>query len=431
MTTASLPDSAYRPRLQRRLLLAFSGYTLLVVALLGALSLAFVYSVEDALITGALRAEAERQLAYRAKQGDFTAPALPTMRVYPRGIGLPPDLAAQHARHPEREEFEGTEGRHYHLVRVGADGTLLVSEVSAQLVVRPMRGELLSWLLAAAGGLTVLALLLGGWLARRISLPLANLAGRVARSTPDALPDDLAEGLAHDEVGELARHLDELHARTRDLIAREKTFTADASHELRTPLAVLRLAADRLQAQATAEQGPLVRSLQAAAWQLQQTVDLILALAREVPASATAEPEHELRPVLENLVLAHAPLLDREGIEIELDIPDTLTRPWSPALTHLIVGNLLANAIAHRQAARIVIEADASELRVCNRSAAPPAALLVADAPGRIRGIKGSASTGQGFGLSIVRRLAERHALALELRHHDGETRAILRTLGN
>ena len=35
------------------------------------------------------------------------------------------------------------DGRHYHLRRVGADGTLLVAEVSGQLVVRPMRNELL------------------------------------------------------------------------------------------------------------------------------------------------------------------------------------------------------------------------------------------------------------------------------------------------
>jgi signal transduction histidine kinase len=427
MTPTPDHGAAYRPRLQRRLMLAFSGFTLLVGTLLGAIAIVFVYAVEDEFFSATLRSEAERQRAHFDAQGSFTAPALPFVRLYPQGRSLPADLASQHASQPRRQEFEGAQGRHYHLRPVGSDGTLLVAEVSGQLVVRPLRNELLSWLLAASSSLTGLALLVGMWLSGRISAPLAALAQRVATSTPDALPENLARDLVHDEVGELARHLDLLHIRTRDLIAREQAFTADASHELRTPLAVLGLAADRLHGQATAEQLPLVRSLQAAVWQLQQTVDVMLALAREAPTGAPNAPELPLLPMLERLVLAHAPLLDREGVQVELDVPAALTRPWSPALTHLLVGNLLANAIAHAQAPCILIEADATELRVRNPSPPPPAVLLGADAAGRDRGVKGAASTGQGLGLSIVRRLAERHALALELNHHDGQTSATLR----
>ncbi len=294
MTTGPLPDRAYRPSLQRRLHLAFSGFTVVVTAALGALAIAFVSAVEDEFFAVALQAEVERQRAHQATQGGFIAPALPWVRLYAKGVGPPADLAPQHARHPERQEFEGAQGRHYHLRRVGGDGTLLVAEVSGQLVVRRMRSELLSWLLAAAGGLTLLSLLLGAWLARRVSLPLTTLAGRVARSEPGALPADLAQGLAqglaHDEVGELACHLDRLHARTRELIAREQAFTADASHELRTPLAGLGVAADRLQAQTSSAQLPLVRSVEAAVWQLQQTVGLMLELAREAAPAAPAEP---------------------------------------------------------------------------------------------------------------------------------------------
>lgn len=428
------PDGPYRPRLQRRLLLAFSGCTLLVAAVLGTLAIVFAYAVEDQFFAATLQAEADRQRAHHATHGDYTAPALRYLRLYPAGLGLPEDLAGPHAREPQHTEFEGAEGRHYHLHRLAADGTLLVAEVSGQLVVRPLRSELIHWLLAAAGGLTLLALLLGGWLARRISTPLAALAARVARSAPDALPEDLARGLVHDEVGELARHLDRLHARTRALIEREQAFTADASHELRTPLTVLAVAAERLHEQAPPAQQPLLRSIQAAVWQLQQTVELMLALAREAPAGPGAEPEQPLLPALERLVLAHAPLLDRERVELVLDVPATLTRPWPPALTQLLVGHLLANAIVHAcpqgpaQGPRIVIEADATELRVHNPSPPPPAALLGADAAGRARGLKGPASSGQGLGLAILRRLAERHGLALELRHDDGQTSAIVRS---
>jgi len=431
VTTTLRSGSPYRPRWQRRLRLAFSGYTLLVTAVLGGLSIVFVYVVEDAFFTSALQSEVERQEAHLAMRGGLTAPALPYVRLYRPGEDLPSDLARQYGRHPDRDEFAGEDGRHYHLRHVGSDGSLLVAEVSGQLVVRSMRDELMHWVLAVGSGLVLLALVLGHWLAQRISAPLTTLAERVAGSAPDALPDNLSRGLATDEVGELARRLDHLHGRTRALIRREQAFTADASHELRTPLTVIGLAADRLQATATAEQQPLLRSIQTAAWQLQQTVDMLLALAREAPSNDAAEPEHALRPMLEELVIAYAPWLDRQAAEVELHVPPSIVRRWTPAMTQLLVGHLLANAITHAQIPRVVIEADASELRICNPSLPPPAELLGADAAGRQPGVRGTASAGQGLGLSIVRRLANRHGLALELQHRDGQTMAVLRAAGS
>ncbi|CAG1018833.1 Sensor protein BasS [Burkholderiaceae bacterium] len=417
---------AFRPRMQRRLMLVFAAFTLAVVSVMGALSMAFVYVVEDEFFDELLQAEEARQRAHHRAHGSYTAPALPFVRVHERGEALPPDLAALHVRQPGRREVAGADGRHYHLRPLSEDGTVLVAEVADQLVVRGMRTELLQWLLAATVGLTLLALMLAAWLSRRTSKPLATLARRVACSTPNTLPEDLAQGLDHDEIGELARHLDELHRRTGAFIEREQGFTADVGHELRTPLAVIAVVAGRLEAQATAEQQSLVRALHAAAWQLQQTVELMLALAREAPLSPHSPEEHRLLPMLEQLLLAHAPLLDREGVQVTLEVPADLTRPWSPALTQLLVGNLLANAIAHRQSPLVHIHADANVLQVCNASDPPPAAVLEHDSGIGARGIKGAASLGLGHGLSIVRRLAERHALRLDLVHRDGRTCAIL-----
>jgi signal transduction histidine kinase len=410
-----------------------AGYTLLVGALFGGLAMVFVYGVEDQFFVTTLRAEAERQRLHRSTHGGWTAPALPFVSLYAQGQRLPADLARQRAAQPGRNELEGDGGRHFHLLPLDADGSLLVAEVSQQLVVRPLRQTLLAWLLASGLAAVALALLLAALLARRTSAPLARLAQAVAGSRPDALPGSLAQGLAHDEVGELARHLDALHQRTGDFIAREQAFTADASHELRTPLTVLGVAIERLRQQAAPAQQTVLASMQAALWQLQQTVELLLALAREAPHQTPAE-EQPLLPVLEQTLLAHAPLLEQQGVQIELEVSPRTTRRWPPALTQLLVSNLLANALAHAQAhprsPHIRIEADADRLALCNASDSPPAALLAEGAAGRQPGLKGPASSGQGLGLSIVRRLAERHGLSLTLSHEQGHTCATLSDVG-
>jgi len=412
-----------------------AGYAVLVGALFGGLAMLFVYAVEDQFFVTTLRAEAERQRLHRSTHGAWTAPALPFISLYAQGQSLPADLARQRAAQPRANELEGDGGRHFHLLRLDADGSLLVAEVSQQLVVRPLRQTLLAWLLAGGFAAVALALLLAAGLARRTSAPLARLAQAVAGSRPDALPSSLAsleQGLVHDEVGELARHLDVLHQRTRDFIAREQAFTADASHELRTPLAVLGLAIERLRQQVPLAQQSGLASMQAALWQLQQTVELLLALAREAPADVRVEApaeEQPLLPVLEQTLLAHAPLLEQQGVQIELEVSPRTTRCWPPALTQLLVANLLANALAHARSPQIRIEADAHSLSLCNASDAPPAALLAEGAAGRQPGLKGPASSGQGLGLSIVRRLAERHGLSLTLIHEHGRTCATLSKL--
>ena len=417
--------ATYRPRLQQRMMLAFASYTVLVSAVFGLLAMAFVYTVEDEFFNSALRQEAQRQaLARVAGSDERLKPVQDFIRLYRPGQALPDDLSEARRREPRSHELAGLEGRHYHLLSLDADGSLLVAEVSSQLVVRPMRQKLLWWLGLWGGGLALLALGLAWWMARRTSAPLARLAIAVAQSRPEQLPTDLAQQYGQDEVGQLARYLDSMNRRVTAFIEREQAFTRDASHELRTPLAVLSLSCERLRSRPGTAALPEVANLRAAIWQLQQTVELLLALARQEPnlPHLQSAAQYPLRPQIEQAVLALAPLLDEKQVTLTLDVPHSLSRDWPPAVTQLLLSNLIGNALTHGQGGRINISASAEELRLCNPSQRPPLPLLQVDGAGQHPGVKGEASAGLGLGLSIVRRLAERHGLQLQLSHLDGCT---------
>jgi signal transduction histidine kinase len=67
---------------------------------------------------------------------------------------------------------------------------------------------------------------------------------RIRRSVTEITAADLSrrvpEPAARDEVGQLARTMNDMLARLDDSAARQRRFAADASHELRTPLAAIR-----------------------------------------------------------------------------------------------------------------------------------------------------------------------------------------------
>ena len=87
---------------------------------------------------------------------------------------------------------------------------------------------------------TALALVLGWWSASRVMAPVSELARRLRRSGTNSEPQPLARYFAEDEVGELAKALDDYSGRLTEVVQRDREFNADVSHELRTPLAVIR-----------------------------------------------------------------------------------------------------------------------------------------------------------------------------------------------
>ena len=405
--------------LQRRVMLAFSMFALLLAALYGLYALVFMYAVEDSFFAATLEQEAVAQQRSQAQSGQWATPRDDFVRVYTRPEDFPPDLLEGHREEPWRNEFAGQQGRHYHLLEMRApdgDRAWLAAEVSRKLVVRPMRDQVLLLLAITSGVMLLLALGTGYWLAAKTTRPLSRLVARVEGMSPERLPLGFAREFGDDEAGVLARGLEALAQRVHAFTLREREFTRDASHELRTPLAVIRGSAERLAAEPGMSSAALeqVAHLRQSAWQLEQTIISLLSLAREseVPDAPACVP---LLPVLERVVVEQSLLLEGKQVHVDVDVPRSAVIEVPATVAHILLSNLVGNAFTHTQAGEVHIGLHGDRLRIANRGEVSDSPV---DATGTVNARPGS--SGLTLGLSIVRRLCARYGLQVDTRQAAG-----------
>ena len=401
--------------LKNRLMVAFAGFALFTVALFGLYAITFMYAVEDAFFNAMLEQEVTAQLRQHAASGQWAEPRDAAMRIHADSASFPDDLKALHDAEPQRREFPGRDGRHYHVKPIippaPASPAWLVAEVSGQLVVRPMRDQVFL-LLAVSGVLIVaMALLTAYWLARRTAAPLSRLVAMVDDMSPARLPRDFAHAFQDHEVGILARGLEALAGRIDAFIAREQEFTRDASHELRTPLAVIRSAAERLMTEpGLSDAGRQhVGHMHQSALQLEHTVATLLSLAREDQPGATVESVAIL-PILERVIVEQSPLLEGKDVVVEVQVPQGIRLALPAPVLHILLSNLIGNAFAHTDVGDVRIDVDRGRLRIANSGdGVDPALRWQRHQPFNKR----EGSGGFGLGLAIVRRLCDRYAIDL------------------
>lgn len=135
-----------------------------------------------------------------------------------------------------------------------------------------------AWLAIAGLGVTALggAALVAVYQGRRIATPLEELADS-ARRLGDGDFTARAPRSGVPEADDVAAALDTTADRLGTMVARSRSFGADASHQLRTPLTALRLDIDALEA--SGADAELVAAAMAETDRLDATIDELLALA--------------------------------------------------------------------------------------------------------------------------------------------------------
>lgn len=187
-------------------------------------------------------------------------------------------------------------------------------------------------------------------MAYKVLLPLRDMALRAETITASQLDQRLPIENPNDELGHMARVLNDLLERLQDSFDNLKRFTADASHELRTPLASIRSVGEvGLQRLHTAEEyRDTIGSMLEEVTRLTEMVDGLLSVSRADAGEVTLHrttfsPLDLAREVVGLLGL----LAEEKGQQIQIEGEGNLLVNADRMVLQRGLANIVENAIKY------------------------------------------------------------------------------------
>lgn len=273
---------------------------------------------------------------------------------------------------------------------------------------------------AAAGGF---------FLVRRSFAPVSRMASRAAEIGANTLSERLPVA-ADDELGKLARVLNDLLDRLEEAFEQQRRFMTDAAHELRTPTAIVRSEADVTlsgEDRTEEEYRESLGIIRDAARRLTRVVDDIFLLAR-ADAGHRVGDRATLRfgEVVRGTVRTVKPIADENDVDIRVQGYTEVSVRGDRDLLERLTLNLLDNAVRHSPEGGVVevllrTGEETCELSVVDHGPGIPEEdrehvferfYRVDEARARN---ESTLTSGAGLGLSICRRIAELHEGRIEL----------------
>jgi signal transduction histidine kinase len=372
-----------------------------------------VEDYELILVDEILRNQAEDYSARLVRDPSISLPRTRRLSGYlrrPDGTGdLPAALAAlSPGVHESPNEDE--DGLHMGVFDVPAGRMVFVVDLTD---IERLEGDLEIFLVTIVVFGPLLAGWLGWWLAGASLAPVRSLAAAVERLPKRPEPTRLAELAGNDDLGQLAKAIDDYQQRLVDADARERAFFAEASHDLRTPVAVVQGAAEVL----LDEPGwspSMQRKLQRLDRGMQALVDLLEVLLGVARRSEFPIAPLDVRRLLDESVAA-LPGEDRARVTVDGAEGQTVQVPTHAAT--LLLRSLLRRMLLPGRTGRLVIRFAEQRITVEFR---PEPAELAGDA--------GAPRDQSSVGLALLDRLAEQVDWQIdEVAEADGTRRLAIR----
>jgi two-component system OmpR family sensor kinase len=304
----------------------------------------------------------------------------------------------------------------------GVDAGSRVIQVAQPMDLRERRAAQLAWRTLQPFALLLPALaVLIVWIVARVMRPVRDFSAALRSRSPDALEPLALAGLPT-EIQPVADSLDDLLARLREALQRERAFIADAAHELRTPLTALRLQAAELAAlPAGTERDQAMHGLAAGIDRMVRLVEQLLALARAERGGPHERAPVALDEIAREVVEELLPLADAGQVDLGIERADTVEVGGEREALRVLVRNLVDNAVRYTPpGGRVDVqvltagEGGGPEVSVTDSGPGLPAAERerVFD---RFYRVPGSGAPGSGIGLALVRSIARSHGATVRL----------------
>lgn len=404
----------FKRSLARRIVIAFSGMTVVVAGVFALGIVATVYMLEESLISKDLGSELDSLLHMESMEEWRLKPAPGQLFYFSEGRGelaMPEDLASFSAGF--HEVFRGQSS--YHMVVREVDGQrYFLLQDQSEFESR----EQLLFLVVLIGFLlsSLLAALLGWLLARRVLEPLARLAGQVRnREQLLSLSPPLAPDYANDEVGELAAAFDFAMQQLHCALGRERMFTSDVSHELRTPLMVIASSCELLEEQAKLD--PLsrqqVQRIAKASAEMKSLAETFLLLARAEHGRRNACVQMSLRSVTDELETHWREQTEGKGLSFVYVADIQPAGAFDAVFLRTVLLNLLRNALHYTLSGRITLELTSCGFVVSDTGQGIPKDVQAEVFQSFVR--NSNMEEGSGVGLSLVRRICLLQGWRIEL----------------
>ena len=254
-------------------------------------------------------------------------------------------------------------------------------------------------------GVLLSAGFLGYWISGLLTRQLSDLAAKVSGlAEKPANPAFIEPGMTQ-EVVALAGALENFHRRMQALIDHEKEFTDNASHELRTPLTAIRTSCELLEddSSLSPKARERIAGIARAATRMTGQIETLLQLAR-----SQADLADETIPLATSVEAAMDPWrheLDSKGLRFVNRISAGSAVKANAHAAHLVLTNLLGNAVRHTSRGEIRVDWENNALTVSDTGPGIDESLRGSLFERRFRG--NADADGFGLGLAIVRRACE------------------------
>ena len=280
--------------------------------------------------------------------------------------------------------------------------------------------RLLALLTGAFVVFLALALMLAIWSSKRIMAPVSDLARRISGMGQDVHPEPLAPAYADDEVGQLAKALDEYADRLTALVVRDKEFNADVSHELRSPLTVIQSATELLMAQPGLEEKTKVRlhRIKRATKQSTELTEALLHLVRAERVDRATGEYYRIDRIVEEVVDFKKHQLGNKPVEVKVNVEDSFLVCAPNAVIAVTLGNLIGNAFKYTPLGSVEITVGNGRVVVEDTGPGLEDSELQKVFDRHYRGSTADGK-GSGLGLAIVQRFCELYEWTVDIKTRD------------